>query len=276
MALVVETSQSFGRELLRGVTRYIREHDPWSVFFVDRAVCDGVPKWLKKWSGDGVISRISAPDVREFVSERGMPLVDLNEQLRGVGVPEEVAVVGVGNDDVACELASPPLSSVVLNAFQMGHEAATVLDLLMKGQQVDDTERLLPPLDVVTRQSSDVTAVTDRVVSDAVQFINEHACDGIKVTDVLRHVLVSRSVLQERFQKALDRSIHGMIVDVRIKRVKELLAKTELPLVEIALRTGFKHVEYLHTTFKRETDWTPATFREQYGRKPQRPFQIET
>jgi len=389
VAVVIETSHSYGREIFRGITRYIRENQPWSVFFVERSLCDGVPKWLKKWSGNGIITRVGTPDIVTFLSNTDIPVVDLNQQMQGLGVPQisndhaaigrmaavhllqrgfsqfayvghdglpwsdgrrdafrdvvteaggacdvysygaqaprrfhdrtwelemdhvvrwvkdlpkpvgvmacddfrglqvieacaiaridipqQVAVLGVGNDSVACDLSSPPLSSILLNAFQTGYEAASLLDRLMQGEPVDREERLMPPLDVITRQSTDVMAVADPLVSKAMQFIQRHACDGIKVPDVLRHVLVSRTVLQERFRKALERSIHDMILDARIKRVKELLAQTELPLLDIAERTAFKHIEYLCTVFKKETGWTPAMFREQHGQKSQHWFQI--
>jgi LacI family transcriptional regulator len=204
---------------------------------------------------------------------RGLQLLEACAS-EGIAVPQEVAVIGVGNDDVACEVASPPLSSIMLNSFRMGYEAAALLDRLMRGERVDAVERLLPPLDVVTRQSTDVMAVADPVVSSAMRFIHEHACDGIKVTDVLRHVLVSRTVLEDRFHRALDRSAHEMILESRTKRVKELLAQTELSLADIADRAGFKHVEYLCTVFKRETGWTPTRYREEHGQKAERPFQI--
>ncbi|HLA84509.1 MAG TPA: hypothetical protein VJL29_06925, partial [Thermoguttaceae bacterium] len=88
VAVVVETSHSYGREIFRGITRYIRENNPWSVFFVERSLCDGVPKWLRKWSGHGIITRVSTPDIAEFMAHRNIPVVDLNQQLGGLGVPQ--------------------------------------------------------------------------------------------------------------------------------------------------------------------------------------------
>lgn len=382
VALLVETSQSFGRKLLRGIAGYVRENDPWSVFLTERAVCDGVPEWLKKWSGDGIISRINTPDVEQSLARLDIPIIDLNEKLRGMGVPlisndhyavgqmaaghllmrgfvhfaylghnglywsdrrrdafaqtvrdaggdvklycchgkgpqrfldrswelemesvvrwvqklprpvgimtcddfrglqlleacaiadvavpQEVAVIGVGDDDVACELANPPLSSIQLNAYRMGYEAAAQLDRLMRGETPPEVELLIPPLDVATRQSTDIMAIDDPIVAKAMRFIHLHACDGINIDDVLRHTIVSRSTLQDRFRKTLNSSIHDVIVGIRIKRAKELLAETELPLSAIADRAGFAHVEYLSTAFKKLTGWTPLKYREEHGRK---------
>ncbi len=381
VALVIETSTSFGRRLLCGIASYIRETRPWAVYFTERAVHDPIPSWLKKWRGDGIISRVPSPAIRDVVAKLDIPVVDLNEQLGGMGVPmitndheaigrmaaehllergfvhfgyagqlgqhwsdprgaafaarlreegydcdiyggraedsrallqgrweleldrvakwvqqlpkpvgilachdfralqllaacrladvavpEQAAVLGVGNDDVACELAHPPLSSVVLNAREMGYQAARLLDRLMRGETLPPTDIRVPPIEVATRQSTDITAISDPVVAKALRFIRQHACDGINVETVLRHVYISRSALQEHFRKATGRSIHDVIIDMRLARVKELLAQTSLSLAEIAERTGFRHPEYMSNVLKRRTGWSPARYRREFAR----------
>ena len=87
VALIVETSTSFGRRLLCGIAEYIRENAPWSVYFGERSVYDPVPPWLKKWAGDGIIARVASPEIAEVVANMVIPIVDLEEQLRGLGVP---------------------------------------------------------------------------------------------------------------------------------------------------------------------------------------------
>src|SRR4051812_38515209 len=87
VALIVETSTSFGRTLLCGIAAYMRENAPWSVYFGERAVDDPVPPWLKQWTGDGIISRVGVPEIRQIVANSRVPVVDLNEQLGGLGVP---------------------------------------------------------------------------------------------------------------------------------------------------------------------------------------------
>jgi LacI family transcriptional regulator len=186
-------------------------------------------------------------------------------RLADVAVPEQAAVIGVGADDVSCALADPPLSSVVLNAWRMGYEAARVLDGLMRGQKASARKVLIPPLDIAARQSTDVTAIADATVAGAMRFIREHACDGINVEDVVRRAGISRTALQDHFRNALGRPIHDVIVDARIARVRELLAQTSLSLLDIAERTGFKYPEYMSSVLKQRTGWTPARYREEYG-----------
>jgi LacI family transcriptional regulator len=197
---------------------------------------------------------------------RGMQLLDACRRA-GVAVPEEVAVVGVDNEELACQLALPPLSSVIPDAFRVGYEAASLLDLLMKGRPAPEPLRYIPPLGVMTRQSTDVTAIPDPRVADAMSFIREHACEGIGVEDVLDHVIISRSLLQQLFREILDKTIHDAITGVRIQRVKQLLSETDLPLTAIADRTGFSYVEYLSTVFKRETGRTPSAYRRDFAKR---------
>lgn len=104
---------------------------------------------------------------------------------RDIIVPEEVAVIGVDDDPACCAIASPPLSSVQPNAARVGFEAAALLDRLMAGGAPPKHPILIPPLGVITRQSTDVVAVPDRLVARALDLIREHACDGWNVDTVV-------------------------------------------------------------------------------------------
>ena len=178
-----------------------------------------------------------------------------------LAVPGDVAVIGVDNDELLCDLASPPLSSVIPNTHRTGYEAAALLDRMMRGKKVAAVAHLIAPLGVAGRHSTDVLAIDDRQIAQAVQFIREHACTGINVSDLLRVVPLSRRVLEQRFQRLLGRTPREEILHVRVNRVKQLLGETELPLSSIAERTGFAHVEYLSVVFKRETGVTPSGYR---------------
>ncbi len=191
---------------------------------------------------------------------RGQQVLDACRSA-GLAVPADVAVIGVDNDELLCDLATPPLSSVIPNSHRAGYEAAALLDGLMAGRLVGAEARLIPPLGVAARQSTDVLAVDDREVARAVQFIREHACDGINVADVLRAVPLSRRVLEQRFRRLLGRTPRAEIAHARLARVRQLLAETGLPLYQIAERVGFEHAEYLSVVFKRETGQRPGAFR---------------
>ena len=185
-------------------------------------------------------------------------------------VPEEVAVVGINNDAIRCDLSFPPLSSVATDPFQSGFRAAELLDRLMSGQEIETPYIRIDPLSVVARQSSDVLAVDDRNVAAALSYIREHACSGINVDQVLTHASASRSQLEKKFRKFFGRSPQAEIRRVQVERIKQLLVETEYPLKRIADLAGFEHVEYMSVVFKRITDITPGEYRRRHqerGRK---------
>lgn len=191
---------------------------------------------------------------------RGREVLDVCRQ-RGITVPDEVAVIGVDNDELICDLADPPLSSVIPDVLRTGYEAARLLDLLMAGGSELPLAHLIKPLGIATRNSTDVLATDDAELSTAVRFIRAHAIEGIKVDDVLRAVPLSRRILESRFEKLLGRTPHQEITRVQIERVKELLTETDLSLTAIAHRSGYKHVEYMSVVFKRETGFPPSEYR---------------
>ncbi len=131
----------------------------------------------------------------------------------------------------------------------------------MRGTREAAGPRLVAPMGVVTRLSTDVLATGDRQVAAALRLIREQACAGLTAGDLVTRVPVSHSVLQRRFRKELGRSLQEEIINVRVKRARQLLAETELPLAEVAERCGFKHQEYLGPIFKARTGQTPAQYR---------------
>jgi len=184
----------------------------------------------------------------------------------GVPVPDEVAVIGAGNDDCVCGLSHPPLSSVDLAPETIGYEAAALLDRMMTKRQTVAHDIHVPPRGMITRLSSDVLASSDQAVSRAVGFIRAHACDDILVSDVLAHVKLSRSALEPRLKQVIGRTIHQEIRRVRIERAKTLLATTSLPTKQIAADTGFHYVQYLTRVFRNVTGQTPVAYRKRMRR----------
>jgi LacI family transcriptional regulator len=182
-------------------------------------------------------------------------------QSAGMLVPEEVAVLGANNDSIRCELAYPPLSSVVTNAFQSGYQSAELLAQLINGQKPENYERRIEALGVITRPSSDILAINDKNVALALSFIRENASKGITVEEVLKHAFASRSQLEKKFRHFLGRSPQAEIRRVQVAKIKQLLLETDYPLKKIAELTGFEHVEYLSVVFKRLTTESPGRYR---------------
>jgi LacI family transcriptional regulator len=373
VALIIEMSGIYGRQILDGIARYLRTHRPWSVFLEQRELRAPTPPWLLRTRWDGIMCRSTDRQLAKILRRRKIPTIDLNDIYNDLGlpriwsdhraigrmgaqhllerglqhfafcgftnetwadlrcagfvdavraasrscatyqspwhgsdvpewtadqesirrwvsglpkplglmacndvrgqqvlnvcrsadlaVPEEVAVVGVDDEKVLCQLCNPPLSSIVPNPERVGYEAAEMLDRWMNGEEVPVGDRLIEPTEVVVRQSSDVLGIDDPEIAAAARYIRENACTGITVTDVIDHLSVSRSFLERRFRKFLGRSPQEEIRSVQIKRAKQLLAETDHTLEVIAKLSGYVHPEYLSVVFKRTTGQTPGEFR---------------
>jgi LacI family transcriptional regulator len=176
-------------------------------------------------------------------------------------VPEEVAVIGVDNDELLCQLSSPLLTSVEQGARRVGHEAAVLLDRIMDGCKPRRRRMVIDPESVVTRRSTDILAIEDAVAAKAMAFIWEQALRGIKVKDVAEAVTCSRAALETRFKTALGYSVHTAIGNVRLEQARRLVRDTNLSLKQIAANTGFKSVQHMTTVFGRAFGQPPAEYR---------------
>ncbi len=180
-----------------------------------------------------------------------------------LAVPEEVAVIGVDNDEAICGLSRPPLSSVDQNAEEVGYQAAALLDRLMQGEALPRDKLIVEPSGVVARQSTDVVAVADADVAAALHHIREHACDGLSVHELLAGLAMSRRTLERRFAGLLGRSPKDEIARVQLGHVKRLLTMTDYPLAKIAQLTGFCYVESMSALFKNTVGQAPGQYRRQ-------------
>jgi LacI family transcriptional regulator len=379
VALLVDFSRAYGRALLLGVAKFVREHHEWSVQSEEWRWTEAVPAWLGHWKGDGLIVWVETPelaatvrrlgkpavDVRGAVPGCGLPLVDTEnetvarlaaEHLRQRGfrhfafcgfadanysakreysfrqsvaregftcaiyqppatspnlptiehekrgllfqrhlaawlkslpkpvgimacndirgqqvvnacrrldllVPEEVAIVGVDNDQIFCELSDPSLTSVELDTLRIGYQASALLESLMAGGHAPAKPILIPPVGIVTRRSTDVLAIEDSQLVAGMRFLREHLFHGITVNDIARAAGMSRRVFERRFAAQVGRSPKAEVLHLRLERVKQLLADTDWPLAKIAERTGFNYSEYLHAVFSEKTGTTPGEFR---------------
>ena len=370
VALLIETTRSYGRNVLRGIGDYERVHGPWLFHVPTEMPIKAVPP-SDEWDGDGIIAqpRQDMPFVKQL-AESGLPVVSLSgppgtgglpavranqeavaelainhfrergfvrfaycgdarekiwpptgelfrklaekggytcavyqpayerearalrighmakwlrtlpkpigllarDDLRarevldacrvaGLHVPEAIAVLGTNDDELICEMANPPLSSIVHNARRIGYEAAAMLDRLMAGKKAI-ADIVIDPLGVHTRQSTDLLAIEDPDVATAVRFIREHACDGIHVEDVLDQVPLSRRALEKRFRAAVGRPPHMEIRRAQLERVKELLVGSDYKLEKIAEITGFSSAQYLAGLFRRVMNTTPGAWRQ--------------
>ena len=147
------------------------------------------------------------------------------------------------------------------DTFRTGYLAAEELARRMRGELGIRDEVRVEPVKIITRRSTDSLVIKDQAVSTALAIIRREACNGIKIEDVARQAATTRARLEHGFRFFLGRSPQAEIRRIRIARIKQLLTETDLPLKQIAVLTGFEHVEYLNVSFKRDAGETPGRFR---------------
>lgn len=177
-------------------------------------------------------------------------------------VPDEVAVIGVDNDELFCSLTHPPLTSIIQGTDEIGYQAARLLDLTMQKRIRKPRRLTIPPVGIAMRGSTDMIASDDAIVASAIRFIREHAINRVTAADVARHLDVSRSTLDVHFKQIVGRSVRQEIQRMQLNAVTELLTTTDLSLEDIAQQAGYSSPQYLAAVFRREFDQTPGQYRQ--------------
>lgn len=190
-------------------------------------------------------------------------------KIAGLEVPDEIAILGIDNDELVCELGYPQLSSLALSVEAAGYAAATLLGELMTGQRTSQTKEriVVSPLYVAERQSTDVLAIEDRDIAAGLRFVREHAREGIQVRDVAEATSLSRRTLQQRFRRVLGRSIHDEIKRTRTDHMARMLVSTNLSIADIARLLQCTEVKNIARYFRQRTGLTPAQYRKRYSAK---------
>lgn len=181
-----------------------------------------------------------------------------------ISVPEQLAVLGVDNDDLVCELSDPPLSSIVINSEKAGYQAAILLEKLMSGMEMPYQRIEVEPTTIVTRQSTDILAIEDAEVAKALHFIRENASVMIQVNDVVTRTTISRKALYQRFNKAIGRSIHEEITRTRMDKFSQLLQDTDMTISEIAHKMGHSSDKHIARNFHKIKGMTPKEYRKKF------------
>jgi LacI family transcriptional regulator len=215
--------------------------------------------YLSEW-----ISSLPKPiGIMACNDDRGLQVLEACRSA-SVIVPLEVAVVGVDNDELLCELASPPLSSVSLNAEAGGYRAAELLDKLMKGQIVQPQRLVVEPLYVVQRRSTESSAVDDPDIATALNTIHAFATKPITIDEIVDQLSVSRRMFEIRFRKAVGRTPHQELRRVRLLRAQQMLLETDNSIADIAMAAGFCSPAHLAHAFQKDLQKTPAQYRREH------------
>lgn len=180
----------------------------------------------------------------------------------GIAVPEEVALIGIDNDPLTRTLTRVPLSSVIQGTETMGRTAAALLHQMLHGKPCTGTQVLVPPDAINVQASSLHQPLGNPYVMQALLFIRQYACQGIKTDQVAAYVGVSRSSLEAHFRKVRGCSVHDEILRFKLAAAAKGLENQDLAIADIAARCGFTSAQYLHTVFRREFGCTPRQYQQ--------------
>lgn len=182
-------------------------------------------------------------------------------------VPEEVAILGVDNDESICMLSNPPLSSIVLNIEKGGFQAGELLHKMMTGKKNNLHDIVVEATHIITRKSTDILAVNDRGVALALKYIHENFNRTFSVKDILKTVPLSRRALEKKFKKETGRTIHQEIQRVKIDEFCRRLIDSNRNILEICYEMGLDSNKNISRIFQKEKGMTPNQYRKKYTHK---------
>ncbi len=185
-------------------------------------------------------------------------------RLAGIRIPEEVAVLGVDNDEMVCSLSDPPLSSIGLDTDKGGYEAARLMEMMIKTGKSPQHDVVVKPTQVITRQSTDIYATNDKYIVIALKFIHRNVDKNLRVDQVLKEVPLSRRSLEKRFILITGCPVYEYIYNLRIEKFTEKLLKTDMTIFEIALDLGLNDSKNIARQFKQIKGLTPVEYRKKY------------
>lgn len=234
-----------------------------SEFIFDNAnlLWEDLPEKLIEW-----LATLKRPcAIFSSTDELNIPLLEAAKE-SGIKVPDDLSIIGVDNDAMICEMTSPTLSSVDQNAVQAGFEAASALSRWIEYGQKPPGNIILPPVTIVTRNSTNALAVDDEHVRTALHYIaNMAPSEDISVDDVVKATVLSRRVLEKKFQVVIKSSILEEIRKTRIERIKFLLTNSELSIQQIAYELNFNNFDNITRYFKQSTGLKPLEYRNKFA-----------
>jgi LacI family transcriptional regulator len=180
-----------------------------------------------------------------------------------LNIPDEIAILGVNNDNAICNICDPPLSSIAFNFKKAGYNAAKLLDKMILGHETMQGQCIeIQPTHVETRGSTDVYAIDDLAIVQAMKYIKENGHTPLQVNAIADHVYMSKRLLQMKFHDVIGKSIHDEIIQAHFEIAKAMLIETNLPVDEIAVRSGFHYTSNMRRAFKKITGMLPQKFRQ--------------
>jgi LacI family transcriptional regulator len=182
----------------------------------------------------------------------------------GIRIPEEVAVLGVDNDEMICDLSDPPLSSIALDVEKGGYDAAKLLDHMIKHGTAEYYDIIVKPMQVITRHSTDIYATNDDHIASSLKYIHQNIDKNLHVDEVVKQVPLSRRALEKRFLEITGYPIYKYIFNLRIEKFTQKLLDTDMSVFEIALDMGLNDSKNIARQFRQAKGCSPSVYRNKY------------
>ena len=249
-------------EIARSFVRCARAHEIpcFEAFFPEHSYLDSdywlsLEKFLLDW-----LDQLETP-VGLFIELDGIARILIQQGLAsGYHIPQDIAVLVRANMKSIVEVP-PQISSVDNSEFEVGYEAAGLLDRMMSGRPTPQQQILVPARGIIARESTDYFAVEDQVVAQALRYIASHLADALRVEQIADVIAVSTRTLQLRFSQALGRGISEEIRRLRLEAAKRLLAEPQRQISQVAQLAGFGSSDIMNQVFRRELGMTPSAYR---------------
>jgi LacI family transcriptional regulator len=207
--------------------------------------------WIKKLSKPTAILACNDNKAREVIEAC---------KSENINIPEEIAVLGIDNDDYVCELSEPTISSIELGFEKAGFLAAQCLNDLINGIS-NETKIIIEPVEVIERGSTETIAIEDKDVADAVTFIKNNVKELISAQDVVNASYYSRRMLEIKFKKAINTTIQEEIDKRKMQEFAKLLRNSNLTIDQISKMIKLPNPQHVAQKFKKYFNSTPLNYR---------------
>lgn len=186
-------------------------------------------------------------------------------KINNIRIPEEIALLGVDNDELMCRLSDPPISSIVLDVERGGYEAGILIDQLISNERTESFDIIIKPIRLELRQSTEKYNISNEYISKIVNYIEDNFTSEINIESLTELVPLSRRNLEVKFKNEMNTSIYQFILDCRIEYFTHLLVTTDRPMFDLALESGFTDCKNISRVFKKFKGCTPLEYRQKFS-----------
>lgn len=183
-------------------------------------------------------------------------------KINNIQIPQEIALLGVDNDELMCDLSDPPISSIVLDVEKGGYEAGRLIDQFISKKRTNSIDIVIKPIRFELRQSTEKYNISNEYISKIVNYIEDNFTSEISIESLTKLVPLSRRNLEVKFKNEMNTSIYQFILDCRIEFFAHLLLTTDRPLFDLALESGFTDYKNISRVFKKFKGCTPMEYRQ--------------